>query len=427
MDSPVSASTAVSTPARAGLFAAAALIAGNLVGAGILGLPINTGLAGLVPSLFAMMAGAALMYLTAVILGEQAARSRSDTFDYPSLYQSLLGRGGKWIAIVANLIILYGLLTAYFTGGAKIVASLIGWQDRAMLVTLLCALPLVLLTSINLTLIARFNTLLVALLIGVFVALVLISTGHLQLAHLSHRDWGFLPATLPIIVTAFHFHNIIPTVTSSLGRDQRRFRLAVLIGMLIAFVMNGLWIVVGIGVIPLTGEHSILDAYTLNIPATVPMGQQIQSGWFTLLASFFALTAISTSFLANGIGLQSFLRDLLINLGGTGRRWHVMALAFGPPLLIALLYPDIFLVALNVVGGVGIVVLFGILPTLLVLRDRQRAAWLRGLCLVALLFALAILGLEILQETHLLDLHPWVEYHTMGTVGPSKLYQYNIA
>jgi len=47
------------------IIATAALIAGNLIGAGILGLPINTGLAGLLPSMAAMAAGGAMMYLTA--------------------------------------------------------------------------------------------------------------------------------------------------------------------------------------------------------------------------------------------------------------------------------------------------------------------------------------------------------------------------
>lgn len=404
----------VSASATATL-AVAALIAGNLVGAGILGLPINTGLAGLGPSLLAMVAGAALMFLTAVILGDQAARAHSENFDYPSLYERFLGQIGKWIAIIANLIILYGLLTAYFTGGAKIVAGLIGWESQQTLVTLLCALPLVGLSSVKLGLIERFNTLLVGILVLAFSSLILIGAGHVAPPRLAHADWLFLPATLPIIVTAFHFHNIIPTVTTTLGGDQRRFHQAVLGGMLLAFVMNALWVLVGTGVIPLTGEHSILEAYEQNIPATLPMGMQIQSAVFTLIASFFALTAISTSFLANGLGLQSFVRDLLANSFGLRQRWLVLALTFAPPLLIALIFPDIFLVALDVVGGIGIVVLFGLLPTLIVLRDATRPGWLRGLCLLGFVFALGILGLEIMQEAGLLALHPNVEYHTLGS------------
>jgi len=405
---------ASSTTKISATIAAAALIAGNLVGAGILGLPINTGLAGLGPSLLAMLAGAAMMYLTAVILGDQAAKSRSDTFDYPSLYEAFLGRIGKWAAIAANMIILYGLLTAYFTGGAKIVASLLGMETQQTIVTLLFAAPLIVLTCINVSLIQRLNTFLVLFLAGTFTLLVLMGAGHVEPQRIRYMDWAFLPATLPIIVTAFHFHNIIPTVSANLKWDMTMFRRAVLWGMFLAFAMNGLWVLVGIGVIPLTGDHSILAAWETNTPATVPMSIFIHSAIFTLFASLFSLVAISTSFLANGLGLLSFIRDLTVNTFRVDNRPLVVALTFLPPLLTSLIYPDIFLRALDVVGGVGIVVLFGILPTLIVLMDQKRSSALRLLCLAALLFAAAILGLELLQEGGLLQLHPGVEYHIVN-------------
>lgn len=393
--------------------AAAALIAGNLVGAGILGLPINTGLAGLGPSLLAMIAGGAMMYLTALILGGQAAQSRSETFDYPSLYEAVLGRVGKWAAIAANMIILYGLLTAYFSGGSKIVASLLGIDGRHTIVTLLFGLSLVVLTCIKLTLIQRLNTVLVLVLAGTFAALVFMGAGHAKPNALLYADWTFLPATLPIIVTAFHFHNIIPTVSANLKWNMRIFRRAVLLGMLLAFAMNSVWTLVGIGVIPLVGENSILGAWESNTPATVPMSMIIQSGVFTLFASFFALTAISTSFLANGLGLLGFNRDLLTNTFHCDSRALVVLLTFAPPLLTALIYPDIFLKALDIVGGVGIVVLFGILPTLMVLLDKSRSSGMKALCLAGFVFAVVILGVELLQESGLLQLKPWVEFHSV--------------
>ncbi|GAB6060470.1 aromatic amino acid transport family protein [Desulfonatronum parangueonense] len=389
--------------------AAAALIAGNLVGAGILGLPINTGLAGLGPSLLAMTAGGAMMYLTAVILGDQAARSRSETFDYPSLYESVLGKVGKWAAIAANMVILYGLLTAYFTGGAKIVAGLLGMEDQQAIVTLLFAAPLILLTCINLSLIQRLNTMLVVILAGTFLLLVFMGGGHVHVERMRYADWAFLPATLPIIVTAFHFHNIIPTVSADLKWNMVTFRRAVLLGMLLAFGMNALWVTVGIGVIPLTGETSILAAWKTSTPATVPMGEIIRSAAFTLFASFFALVAICTSFLANGLGLLSFIRDLTLNTFRLDSRPLVIALTFVPPLLTGLIYPDIFLKALDIVGGVGIVVLFGILPTLIVMLDKNRHPTLRLICAVGFLFALSILGLEVMKGTGYLHITPWVD------------------
>jgi hypothetical protein len=46
---------------------------------------------------------------------------------------------------------------------------------------------------------------------------------------------------------------------------------------------------------------------------------------------------------------------------------------------------ELFLKALDVVGGVGIVVLFGLLPTLIVLMNRNRSRALRIVCVIGLL------------------------------------------
>lgn len=395
---------------RAALVAATALIAGNLVGAGILGLPINTGLAGMVPSLCALLAGGLLMGLTALILGDEVFRRRNEKFDYPSLYEDLLGRGGKWVATAANLVILYGLLTAYFTGGAKIVAGLFSLESSTV-VLLLFALPLVVLASVELGFLARLNILFIALLVVFFSGLLLMGLGHVEMDRFAYSDWTYLIATLPIVITAFHFHNVIPTVGASLGWDRTLYRKALFAGMALAFVMNILWVFVGIGVIPLTGADSILAAWETNMPATVPMAAQIGGSLFPLCAAFFALVAIATSFLANGLGLQSFIGDLLSHSFGLESRPLILGATFLPPLLISVVYPDIFLRALDVVGGVGIVVLFALLPLLLVLRDRKRAFLFRFFCLVAFLFALLILSAEMLQETGLLELAPHVEYH----------------
>lgn len=100
------------------------LIVGNLIGAGILALPINTGLAGFVPSLIGLFITSAAMYYSAIILSSEAVQQQQSTFNYPSLYQTYLGTVGKWVAVVANLIILYGLLTAYLTGITTIISKL---------------------------------------------------------------------------------------------------------------------------------------------------------------------------------------------------------------------------------------------------------------------------------------------------------------
>ena len=80
----------------------------------------------------------------------------------------------------------------------------------------------------------------------------------------------------------------------------------------------------------------------------------------------FAFFAITTSFLGVTLGLLDFLAD---GLKKTKRGWSHLQLAcltFGPPLIIAMIYPSLFLIALTFAGGIGCALLLGLLPVLMV-------------------------------------------------------------
>ena len=129
--------------------------------------------------------------------------------------------------------------------------------------------------------------------------------------------------------------------------------------------MNLIWVAVGIGVLPLfLGNHSIIYAFEHGLPATVPIAQVIQMPIFNVVAASFALIAICTSYVANGMGLMDFNRDLMKNFSGNLHKLFVIVITFFPPLIIALLFPNIFLKAIGLVGGVGIAILFGVLPAI---------------------------------------------------------------
>ena len=98
----------------------AGLITGNLIGAGILALPVSLGVCGLAPSLILMVIYGALMFYSAEILSREAIERKNAFFDLPSLYGSYLGNWGKWAAILTNGIILYGLLIAYISASLQV-------------------------------------------------------------------------------------------------------------------------------------------------------------------------------------------------------------------------------------------------------------------------------------------------------------------
>lgn len=378
----------------------AGLIIGNLVGAGILALPVSLGLCGLLPSLLLMLLYGSLMFYSAEILAREAIERKNDFFDLPSLYGTYLGSSGKWIAVITNGIILYGLLVAYISGGAQIIADLLNMQSSKQFLVLGTALLLSFLAVLDLSVIHKYNAVLVGTLICAFAALLFLSFPAVDFHRLRENHWSYTFIAIPLVVTACHFHNIIPLLCKNLSWDLAAMRKAVLIGMFIALFMNILWTLCGIGTLPRHGSNSLIVAYISNLPATVPMGNLLKSPAFTVIAAFFSLTAIATSFIANGVGLMNFLRDLLSGTGGIRGKnssWAVKLLVFLPPLVIALIKPEIFIKALDVVGGIGIVTLFGILPCIIALRRKGDSPFMRGAGAVFLIFSVLALLTAILS------------------------------
>ena len=354
----------------------AGLIVGNLIGAGILALPVSLGLCGMIPSLFLMIVYGSLMFFSAEILTREAIERRSSFFDLPSLYGTYLGRWGKWAGIITNTIILYGLLVAYISGSAQIIADLTGAQGSKTLIVLTAAGLLSFLALLDLSLIRKYNAVLVGALLCTFGALLFLSFPSLEFSRLAETHWSYAPLAIPLVVTACHFHNIIPVLCKDLNWDLKAMRKAIILGMITATLMNILWTLCGIGTLPRHGDNSLVLAYLSNLPATVPMGNILNSRFFTVTAAVFSLTAIATSFIANSIGLMNFLKDLFANSGAVSsghKGGLIKALVFLPPLAVALIKPEIFISALDVAGGIGIVTLFGILPCLIAVFKKSNS------------------------------------------------------
>ncbi|MEJ5243648.1 MAG: aromatic amino acid transport family protein [Desulfomicrobiaceae bacterium] len=386
------------------------LIVGNLIGAGILALPINTGLAGFVPSLIGLFVTSAAMYYSAVILGGEAARRQKETFNYPSLYQTYLGTAGKWVAVAANLVILYGLLTAYLTGITTIITRLLAIQVSPIWLMLGFFAITALISLASVDTIMKYISLLVVIKCAAFVVIAGMAGIHVRAENLAHTNWSLFVCGIPILVTAFHFHNIIPAICRSLQWDQRVINRTMLVGMVMGFLMNGTWLLVGIGVLPLdTSPIGLINAFQKNLPATVPLAEAIHSSTFLLLAGCFAVAAITTAYLSNGMGLIGFMDDLISHHLGRVNPLLSRAFSFGPPLLIALVYPDIFLKAIDIAGGFGIVTLFGILPCIIALRNARTPRQKKLGIAMLLLFCLFFL-LEAGQELGMLDISAEIEH-----------------
>ena len=322
---------------------------------------------------------------------------------------------GRWVATLANLLILYGLLVAYLSGGTSIIVGLFRLSVPNWAVTLLFFAFSTGFTLFGVAVVRKGNFILMAAMWLAFIALIVITIPQIKPRHLTFIDWGLLPSALPIMVTAFHFHNIIPTVCRSLEYERTAVLRALLIGTIIGLGMNAVWNLVVMGGLSVadSGQNNILYAFEHGLPATVPLSKIIASPLFTTCGLLFAILAITTSYLANGTALMNFVQDMSLGILKKKNRVRDACLAFGPPLMVTLGYPNLFLKALDVVGGVGIAVLFGILPGILAVRQAgspRARAW--GLLIIACF--LVVLLFEIGQEAGLLKIDPEAELWKAG-------------
>ena len=100
----------------------ALLITGSCVGAGMLGLPILSGLAGLGPALIMFAVSWAFMTLTGLLLVE-ASGWFSKQVNMLSIVEYALGRIGKILCWGAYLFLFYALLVAYTSASGSLVSS----------------------------------------------------------------------------------------------------------------------------------------------------------------------------------------------------------------------------------------------------------------------------------------------------------------
>lgn len=343
---------------------ASLLLTGNMIGAGILALPIKAGLAGVAPNLMAISVVWVFMTLTAWIIAKMALSTHQDTLDLPSMFERLFGPVGKWLAAGANLFILYGMLVAYLGGMSSVVHAFLPLSHSQALS--LAFVVATLLTVFGIRFVSRFNSLLMIALWGAFFVLVFMCAKNMNFANVSYQNLKFIPYSIPCIVAGFHFHNVIPSVCEALSWEESSIFRAIMWGAIAGLLMNLVWVYVALGALPFNGEGegNLLFAFIHQQPATIPLSKYLSSSVITMAGQIFALVAILTSFMSNGLALRHFLKDFLLGTFGRSRQWLEWILALGVPLLIVYLNPELFLKTIDAVGGIGMVIIFGILPGL---------------------------------------------------------------
>lgn len=388
------------------LFGGILLISGCCIGAGMLGLPVLSSIAGFKPSMAMLLLSWAFMLSTGLLLLEVNLWFTKEV-SIISMAGRTLGWVGKAIGWAGFLFLFYAIMVAYISGSGELfsgfVNTLTGFALSPWIGSLFLTLFFTLFLYLGTHAVDLFNRFMMAGLVISYFLLVGIGLPHIDFSRLNHQEWASSFLMLPTMIISFGYHNLIPSLKTYYDGNVRKLRLAIIIGSAIPLLIYLLWELLILGLIPLEGSGGLREALGEGDLPTKLLEGAIGSSWVVTLAHYFSFFAIVTSFLGVGLSFVDFLADgLQIKKTAKGKLLLCTAVAL-PPFLFAMTYPKIFLMALSYAGAFGAVVLFGILPAAMVWSGRyfKKLDGMRQLpggkisLLLVILFAVSVIILQI--------------------------------
>lgn len=332
-------------------------MAGTSFGASMLALPSSTGSCGFLPScalfgacwLFMMLSGLMVLEMTIAYKGK---------YDYIGLIHASLGRFAANLAWVAYIFLLYALITAYVSAGSHTLHSSLGTAPIFGICALLLFGQILSYTPGRMDktnhwlMLALFASLLAALGTLLF---------HIKPSNLQTSDWSHVWRSSSVVILAFGFHIVVPSLTGYLQLDARRMQKAIIFGSLLALIIYVLWQLGNLGAAQVDGRSYAEYSGLLR--------SVLQSDVFDWIMLILQISVIVTSLLGVWMSLRHFLLE---SFGTFCPRLGIELLGLVPPLLMSYLYPGVFELALQYAGLFGISILLGILPALMVAKKRRQ-------------------------------------------------------
>lgn len=358
-------------PTRKGrLLGGILLVAGCCIGAGMLGLPVLSAMAGFKPSLIMFFICWLFMVCTGLLLLEVNLWYGGE-ISIITMARRTLGRTGETVSWIVFLFLFYSLMVAYVAASGSLITDFIsaatGLDLHQNIGGLLFCLFFGVLLYLGIGALDWVNRLLMLGLLISYVCLVIMGASHVKPDLLQHQDWSAATLVIPAVIVSFGFHNMVPSLTTYFNCHEKPLKWTLIIGSAIPLLIYLVWEWLILGIVPLQDFKQALDQGEI---ATQALKNAVGASWILDVAEAFAFFAVVTSFLSVSLSFVDFLADGL-KIKKTPKGKIVLALlVLGPPLICAWIYPTIFLIALNSAGGFGAVILFGILPALMVWRGR---------------------------------------------------------
>ena len=368
----------VKTPS---LFGGAMIIAGTVIGAGMLANPTATCGVWFTGSLIVLLyTWFSMLSSGLMILEVNTHYPHGASFD--TMVKDLLGPTWNAINGIAVAFVLYLLTYAYiFVGGdltAKGLGSAVGSDVSLTVGQLVFFGILAFCVWASARLVDRFTSVLIGGMVLTFIWATggLIADAKLPVlfdtqAPAGTSYWIYISAALPVCLASFGFHGNVSSLLKYFKGDARKVAKSIWAGTLIALVIYVLWQIAIQGNLPRNEFAPVIAADGQVSVLIETLSKFVQTGSMAAILSFFSYMAIATSFLGVTLGLFDYIADIFKWDDGFAGRTKTAAVTFLPPLVSCLLFPTGFVTAIGYVGLVATVWTCS-LPSLLLLRSRQK-------------------------------------------------------
>lgn len=358
-----------STMSAARVTNASLMIVGTSVGAGMLGLPVETARGGFAYSAIFLVLNWAIMTLTAFLLIELLSHYKEKS-NFVSLSERIVGSPLKTLTFIVYLCLFLSLTFAYLKGGGIFLSEVLGnvTPTQGCMLFLCLFVPLILLGSRYLGI---ANSLLTIAAMGSFLLLVFLGINQVDFGNLQARNLRFAALSFPIFITSFGFHNILPTLDRYV-QNKRELQTSVLIGTTITLGIYLIWQLFIMSIVPLDGPNSLSSALQADQTAISPLKHYLSSPLVQLCAQTFYFTAMTTSFLGVGLGLIDFVLDSFKLNPKILNRSIVVFLIYFPALFVAMTNLRIFYLSLKYGSGLACCFLLVLLPIFLYAKLKKR-------------------------------------------------------
>ena len=328
------------------------LVAGTMIGAGMLAMPLTSAGIGFGFTLVLLLGLWALLTFSALLFVELYQTAESDA-GIGTLSEQYFGKAGRIIATAVLIIFLYALIAAYISGGGSLLKDLLpesfGGKVSILLFTVIFGSFIVIGThSVD-----KINRVLFFVMLAAFAVVLSLMLPEIKFDNLMATpiDNALIISASPVFFTAFGFHGSIPSLNKYLDGNVKALRISILAGLAITLCVYILWQMSTHGLLTQNEFLQILkEDATLNglVKATLAItGSNMIAGAVKL----FSTLALVTSFLGVGLGLLECIEDLLKrSFNISAGRISLGLMTFIPPLVFALFYPEGFILALGYAG-----------------------------------------------------------------------------